>query len=126
MTCIKNIYGGVFLCSETKQDVDGMEEVKSLFIRVAMCAAGHLSPMCALLGGILGQEILKACSGKFTPIKQWFYYHCVDALPDAPLPMEEVAPKQCRYDGQIMVQYILSIFTPRYVHHAPIVEHSNA
>lgn len=49
------------------------------------------------------QEVLKACSGKFTPIKQFFYFDAVEALPDTPLPPEEVAPLQCRYDGQIAV-----------------------
>jgi ubiquitin-activating enzyme E1 len=37
------------------------------------------------------------------PIRQWFYYDAVEALHDTPLPAEEVAPRGCRYDGQIMV-----------------------
>jgi ubiquitin-activating enzyme E1 len=32
-----------------------------------------------------------------------FYYDCAEALPDEPLPMEEVAPLGCRYDSQIAV-----------------------
>ena len=47
--------------------------------------------------------MLKACSGKFMPIKQWFYYDAIEALSEEPLPMEEVAPQGCRYDGQLMV-----------------------
>jgi ubiquitin-activating enzyme E1 len=42
-------------------------------------------------------------TGKFMPIRQWFYYDAVEALHDTPLPAEEVAPRGCRYDGQIMV-----------------------
>jgi hypothetical protein len=37
------------------------------------------------------------------PIRQWFYYDAVEALHDTPLSAEEVAPRGCRYDGQIMV-----------------------
>jgi ubiquitin-activating enzyme E1 len=72
------------------------------------------------MGGIVAQEVIKACSGKFMPIKQWspprlsplslntltslrFYYDCAEALPDEPLSMEEVAPLGCRYDSQIAV-----------------------
>jgi ubiquitin-activating enzyme E1 len=62
-----------------------------------------VSPICALLGGIMGQEVLKACSGKFMPIKQWFYYDAIEALHDEPLSQEQVTPLGCRYDGQIMV-----------------------
>lgn len=87
----------------SKQDEDGMSDSKNLLTRLTMCCAGHLSPVCALVGGILGQEILKACSGKFTPIQQWYYYDAYEALPDEPLSAEEVSPQNCRYDGQIMV-----------------------
>lgn len=31
------------------------------------------------------------------------YYDAVEALPDTPLPKEEVQPIGCRYDGSIMV-----------------------
>lgn len=37
------------------------------------------------------------------PIRQWFYYDAVEALHDDPLPVDEVAPRGTRYDGQIMV-----------------------
>lgn len=35
----------------------------------------------SIIGGITTQEILKGCSGKFTPIHQWLYYESVDSLP---------------------------------------------
>ncbi|CAM9454499.1 unnamed protein product, partial [Phaeothamnion confervicola] len=76
---------------------------KDVVRQLALCSRGVLSPMCATLGGIAGQEVLKACSGKFSPIKQWLYYDAAEALPDTPLPPEHVRPRGCRYDGQIMV-----------------------
>lgn len=80
-----------------------VEDEEKLIKRFAMCSRGQVSPICALLGGIMGQEVLKACSGKFMPIKQWFYYDAIEAMHDEPLPAEEVVPLGCRYDGQIMV-----------------------
>ena len=62
-----------------------LEQHTLLIKRVALCAKGQVSPVCALLGGVLGQEVLKAVSGKFTPIKQWFYYDGSDSLPEQPL-----------------------------------------
>jgi len=62
-----------------------------------------LSPMCAALGGLVGQEVLKACSGKFTPIQGFFYLDADEALPDALLEPDLVAPSNSRYDSQIAV-----------------------
>lgn len=70
---------------------------------IARTARGVVSPICAVLGGIVGQEVLKACSGKFMPIVQWFHFDALEALPDEPLPAEAVQPVGSRYDGQIMV-----------------------
>lgn len=69
----------------------------------ARTAAGVLSPMAASLGGVAAQEVLKATSGKFMPIKQFFYIDCVEVLP-SPLPTEaECAATGSRYDGQVAV-----------------------
>lgn len=62
--------------------VDDVESCKSFIMRVAMVARGQISPICSILGGIVGQEVLKACSGKFTPITQWYpTYHTLLDLP---------------------------------------------
>ena len=36
---------------------------------LARTSAGDLSPMAAFLGGVAGQEVLKACTGKFAPVR---------------------------------------------------------
>ncbi|KAI5169352.1 ubiquitin-activating enzyme E1 [Pancytospora epiphaga] len=33
-----------------------------------------ITPMCSIIGGIVAQEIIKAASGKFIPLKQFFYF----------------------------------------------------
>jgi ubiquitin-activating enzyme E1 len=71
---------------------------------VKLLASGSkavLSPMCAALGGIVGQEVLKACSGKFSPINGFFFLDADETLPDDLLPANQVAPESSRYDSQI-------------------------
>ncbi|GBG26662.1 Ubiquitin-activating enzyme, putative [Hondaea fermentalgiana] len=44
-------------------------------------AAGQINPMAAFLGGVAAQEVLKACSGKFTPLQQWLHVASPESLP---------------------------------------------
>ena len=62
-----------------------------------------LSPMAAMFGGIVGQEVVKACSGKFHPLYQFFYFGSVESLPAEPLSPEAAKPLNSRYDAQIAV-----------------------
>lgn len=69
-------------------------------------ARGDLPGMVAFYGGLVAQEALKACLGKFTPIKQWLYFDLLELLPDAkqfPRTPETCAPVGSRYDAQIAV-----------------------
>jgi ubiquitin-activating enzyme E1 len=61
--------------------------------------------MAAAIGGIVAQEVIKACSGKFMPIKQWLYFDALECLPeDTSKPTEESCqPTGSRYDGQIAI-----------------------
>ena len=74
--------------SKTKTELD-----YSVLEKLAYTAAGEISPMAALFGGIVGQEVLKAVSGKFHPLFQWFYFDSLESLPDEPLPEEEFSPE---------------------------------
>ena len=38
--------------------------------------------MNAVIGGAAAQEVMKACSGKFTPINQFFFFDCRECLPE--------------------------------------------
>ena len=35
-----------------------------------------------MIGGIAAQEVMKAFSGKFMPIKQWLYFDALECLPE--------------------------------------------
>ena len=48
-----------------------------------------------MIGGIAAQEVMKACSGKFMPIKQWLYFDALECLAEeegVELTEEECAP----------------------------------
>mmetsp|Transcript_24692 Transcript_24692/g.54372 ORF Transcript_24692/g.54372 Transcript_24692/m.54372 type:complete len:1053 (-) Transcript_24692:85-3243(-) len=74
-----------------------------IVIHLASGSKAVLSPMCAALGGIVGQEVLKACSAKFSPINGFFFLDADETLPEELLPMDELAPQNdgTRYDSQI-------------------------
>lgn len=63
---------------------------------------GKLTPVNSVIGGIVAQEILKACSGKFTPIYQWLYFDSLDCLPENYKDLDRKMLGS-RYDGQIAV-----------------------
>lgn len=66
-------------------------------------ASGDLSPVNAVIGGFVAQEVMKAVSAKFTPMQQFLYFDSLESLP-ASLPSEsDTAPTGSRYDGQIAV-----------------------
>ncbi|KAK3103827.1 hypothetical protein FSP39_022215 [Pinctada imbricata] len=66
---------------------------------------GDISPMASFLGGVAAQEVMKSCSGKFSPIFQFLYFDALECLPDdkGTLTEESCKPKNCRYDGQTAI-----------------------
>ncbi|KAJ2852378.1 E1 ubiquitin-activating protein [Coemansia brasiliensis] len=75
-----------------------------LLQQLASQATGDLSPMVAVFGGLVAQEVLKACTGKFSPINNFMYFDALECLPVDFAPSEaDLAPTGSRYDGQIAV-----------------------
>jgi ubiquitin-activating enzyme E1 len=93
----------VALCKSLDTENAFNDQVETLVKHLASGSKAVLSPMCAAMGGIVGQEVLKACSGKFTPIKGFLYFDADETLPDDLLPVDEVAPTGSRYDSQVAV-----------------------
>lgn len=87
--------------NENQKIVETIQE--DLIKQLSYTAMGTISPMTSFIGGVVAQEILKACTGKFTPIKQWLYFDAVEALPEGDLPAQEFQPVNSRYDSQIVV-----------------------
>jgi len=78
---------------------------KSVLTQLSYQATGDLCPMQAVIGGIAAQEVMKACSGKFGPLKQDFYFDALECLPEEEtnIAAEKFQPRNSRYDGQIAV-----------------------
>lgn len=80
-----------------------IEIKKDLLLTFAKVSAGNLSPLNAAIGGIVAQEVMKACSGKFHPIYQWLYFDAIECLPKNGITEEDAKVANSRYDGQTAV-----------------------
>lgn len=94
----------VSLAKEIHSASGGEDELDEKVLEtLAYQATGDLSPMVAVIGGFVAQEVLKACSAKFHPMQQCMYFDSLESLPND-LPSEaDCQPLGSRYDGQIAV-----------------------
>ncbi|XP_078494377.1 ubiquitin-like modifier-activating enzyme 1 [Ciona intestinalis] len=78
---------------------------EKLIRQFSFMARGDACPVQAVIGGIVAQEVMKACSGKFMPIKQYFYFDALECLPEEGQDenMESYQTSGSRYDGQIAI-----------------------
>lgn len=95
------------LAGEINTAAKGEDEPDAKLLKqLAYQATGDLSPMVAVIGAFVAQEVLKACSGKFHPLYQFLYLDSLESLPtdaEKTLSEQECAPIGSRYDGQIAV-----------------------
>jgi ubiquitin-activating enzyme E1 len=88
----------VSLAKKLDADVD-----EKVLTELSYQASGNLAPVNAVIGGLVAQEVLKACSAKFHPVIQYTYFDSLESLPSA-LPSEvDCQPTGSRYDGQTAV-----------------------
>jgi ubiquitin-activating enzyme E1 len=87
--------------------VDGLADAANVAIvqQLALTARAVLNPMAAFFGGIAGQEVVKAATGKFHPIHQWLLFESLESAPDFNIEARAdfVAPASSRYTDQIAV-----------------------
>ncbi|WJZ89128.1 hypothetical protein VitviT2T_008371 [Vitis vinifera] len=96
----------IFISSNINEGLgDGkLEDINPKLLRhFAFGARAVLNPMAAMFGGIVGQEVVKACSGKFHPLFQFFYFDSVESLPTEAPDSSDFKPLNSRYDAQISV-----------------------
>ena len=101
--CAKVLADATKLASDAGCEVEFSPRLLS---NLSSGSRGEMSPLCAFFGGIVGQEVMKAASGKFCPIQQWLYFDAEEALPgngEKLLAPTETAPRNSRYDGQAAV-----------------------
>ncbi|KAJ3130581.1 hypothetical protein HK100_007942 [Physocladia obscura] len=86
------------------QNASPVDLDEKLVKELAYQARGDLTPMAAVIGGLVAQEVLKACSGKFTPIFQHLFFDSLESLPaNSNLTEQSCRPQGTRYDGLISV-----------------------
>ncbi|XP_017468394.1 PREDICTED: ubiquitin-like modifier-activating enzyme 1 [Rhagoletis zephyria] len=86
------------MCKSVNADIN--DNVVLLF---AKTCAGNTCPIDAAIGGFVAQEVLKACTGKFTPIYQWLYYDAIECIPTEGVEEADAQPVGSRYDAQIAI-----------------------
>ena len=74
--------------------------VGSIVDDFARGGGGSLSPMAAFLGGVAAQEVIKACTHRYSPLEQFLYVDASDCLPSPRPSADETATRGDRYDGQ--------------------------
>lgn len=77
-----------------------------LLANLASGARAEMVALAAFFGGIVGQEVMKAASGKFAPVSQWLYFDAEEIIPAngvSLLPVDDTAPRGTRYDSQASV-----------------------
>lgn len=93
----------VEMCKERSKELKMDEINEATLTTFAKVCAGDLCPMNGAVGGITAQEVMKACTGKFTPIYQYFCFDAVECLPEGGVEEEDCQPIGSRYDAQIAV-----------------------
>lgn len=82
----------IAIANQLNESVYKFESISEYVLRLfSYTLVGQLTPLQAVIGGNAAQEVMKACSGKFMPINQYFYFDCRECLPEKPL-IEKVNP----------------------------------
>ncbi|XP_026810919.1 ubiquitin-like modifier-activating enzyme 1 [Rhopalosiphum maidis] len=91
-----------FLKLTKNVNTDSIELDVDLIKVFSKVCAGNINPMTSFIGGIVAQEVMKSCSGKFSPIFQWLYFDATESLPEE-VTEEDAKPIGNRYDGQVSI-----------------------
>lgn len=99
--CLQDAEVLLKLTEEVNAALKSKASVNTELVRcLSRTARGTLPPLAAAVGGLASQEVLKAITGKFAPLQQWFYLDAIEVVkPLQPLSAEEFSPRGDRYDG---------------------------
>lgn len=76
---------------------------KQFIKKIAKCCSGKLCPVDSIFGSIAAQEVIKAMSHKYTPIKQWLYLDFANVLNDDQHKINIADKMSDRYYGQKLI-----------------------
>ena len=74
---------------------------EDIFTKLCQTCCGKFCPVDSIFGSITAQEVIKAISKKFTPIKQWLYLDFTDIIPDNKSNKDHYF--QTRYESQVQI-----------------------
>uniref|UniRef100_A0A8B9CCV1 E1 ubiquitin-activating enzyme n=1 Tax=Anser brachyrhynchus TaxID=132585 RepID=A0A8B9CCV1_9AVES len=95
LTCSVDGINLLLLCPIFQPQVNG-----DIVRWLSRTAQGFLAPLAAAVGGVASQEVLKAVTGKFSPLQQWLYIDMLDIVtPLEKMGSEEFLPRGDRYDA---------------------------
>nr|XP_046269244.1 ubiquitin-like modifier-activating enzyme 6 [Scatophagus argus]XP_046269252.1 ubiquitin-like modifier-activating enzyme 6 [Scatophagus argus] len=99
--CLQDAEVLLKLTEELNATLGNKASVNTELVRcLSRTARGTLHPLVAAAGGLASQEVLKAITGKFAPLQQWFYLDAIEVVrPLQSVPAEEFFPRGDRYDG---------------------------
>ncbi|KAM9677988.1 ubiquitin-like modifier-activating enzyme 6 isoform 1-T1 [Trichechus inunguis] len=89
------------LATSISETLEEKPEVNADIVNwLSWTAQGFLAPLAAAVGGVASQEVLKAVTGKFSPLCQWLYIEATDIVESLGKPeCEEFLPRGDRYDA---------------------------
>ncbi|XP_031141922.1 ubiquitin-like modifier-activating enzyme 6 [Sander lucioperca] len=99
--CLQDAEVLLKLTEEVNATLRNKAPVNTELVRcLSRTARGTLPPLAAAVGGLASQEVLKAITGKFAPLQQWFYLDAIEVVkPLQSVSAEEFFPRGDRYDG---------------------------
>lgn len=91
------------LAREQAQAFDIADIIDRMFMKLVACTCrAQLGPLAAFVGSFAAQEVLKALTSKFLPLKQFLHIDYRDLVPrSAPVP--SFRPRGDRFDGHRML-----------------------
>merc|ERR1711871_1812634 len=83
--------------------VEGLDDRKGTIAALVHGCRSVLNPICAIFGGLVGQQVVKAVSGKFHPTFQCFYFDAFECYGEPGAMPSDTEAKGTRYDAQVAV-----------------------
>lgn len=100
--CESDSQGFNKLLQEVMSEDEFNKDTETLGKLFSYTCKGKCGSVDSIIGGFVAQEIIKGCSGKYTPLNQWMYYECINVLKDE-VTKEDAVPQGTRYDGLIKI-----------------------
>lgn len=99
--CLQDAEEMLKIALSLSETLEGRPQVNNDIVKwLARMAQGSIAPLTAALGGVASQEVLKAVTGKFSPLQQWLYLDASELVTTLEKSShEEFLPRGDKYDA---------------------------